>query len=83
MALQKATNFKGLNAPSAYFEIVEMRSSKPGNVTTIAFLVHTDATKTNMLEMRAFDLPYDPDMTVAEAYTAMKQMPEFSGAADV
>lgn len=83
MALQKATNFKGLNASSAYFEIVELRSSKSGNVTTIAFLVHTDATKTNTLEMRAFDLPYDPDMTVAEAYMAMKQMPEFSGAADV
>lgn len=36
-----------------------------------------------MLEMRAFDLPYDPDMTVKKAYTAMKQMPEFTGAVDV
>lgn len=83
MALQKATNFKGLEVPAAYLEIVELHSSKPGGITTIAFLMHTDATKANQLELRAFDLPYNPDMTVAEAYTAMKQMPEFAGAVDV
>lgn len=83
MALQKATNFKGLEVPAAYLEIIELRSSKPGNVTTIAYLIHTDSTKANQLEMRAFDLPYDPDMTVKKAYTAMKQLIEFSGATDV
>ena len=83
MALQKATSFRGLSASSAYYEITEMHSSKPRGITSIGYIIYADATKANQLDFCALDLPYDPDMTVKKAYTAMKQMPEFSGAADV
>lgn len=83
MAIQKSLQFKGLDVGSAYIEIIHIGSHKDIPSTHIGFRVWTDATKTNMLEMRAFDLPYDPDMTVKKAYTAMKQMPEFSAFVDV
>lgn len=83
MALQKATNFKGLSAPSAYFEVVELRSSKPGGLVTVAVLVHTDATKTNQLELCIFDFAYTADMTVGQAYIQLKTLDAFAGAIDV
>lgn len=83
MAIQKSLQFKGLDVGSAYIEIIHIGSHKEIPSTHIGYRVWKDATKTNMLEMLGINLPYDPDMTVAGAYTAMKQMPEFTGAADV
>jgi len=83
MAIQKSLQFKGLDVGSAYIEIIHIGLHKEIPSSHIGYRVWTDASKTNMLEMRGINLPYDPDMTVKKAYLAMKQMPGFSSAADV
>lgn len=83
MALVKPHSFKGFVADAAYHEVVALHSDKHGLFTHVTARIWKDSTKEQLLDTERLAFDYDPDMTVKKAYTAMKQLIEFSGATDV
>lgn len=83
MAFEKDTEFKGLQVPHAYFEVVGIATDKLANRVQVLFRVHTDSTKEHQLDLRVADFEYIADATVTWAYTKLKTLPEFAGAVDV
>lgn len=83
MALQKLINYKGLEIPACYHEIVAMRLEKDRGAILVFVNRFSDGTKEHLLDSQMYTFPYDDLANVQWAYAQLKTLPEFAGAIDV
>ena len=84
MALQLSTNYKGVTAD--YWKVIYIKQDVEAAKTAVRVALYKDAAARaagieNALGSSDFTFD-DQDMTRAMAYTALKALPQFSGATD-
>lgn len=86
MALSKTVTFRTLLVSDAYHRVVGLHASRDRGDCAIHVRSFKDADSAAQgdqgFDQQTFLAPYDPDMTVAEAYAFLKTQPEFDGAVD-
>lgn len=84
MAVQVNTTLRGLVVHGAYVRVTGIKTSRWANRAVVQYSYHANANaNTPPIDTGAEVFPYDPDATVAWAYTQLKTLPEFADAVDV
>lgn len=68
--------------PDAYHRVVHVINSRLRGDSVVLVDVSTSAAE-QPFKQETYFFPYDQNLTVANAYTQLKTLPEFAGAVDV
>lgn len=84
MALQKTTNFVGVDFTNAYHRVEWLKWSKTGDMFA-QVISYSDNTATHEIGRETYAVVYDTagGEALTQAYTHLKTLDEFSGATDV